>query len=489
VGVEDLLGLGRMMARQRDGGRKLAACLLHVRGRAGALQKLAANPAQRAFEQRRGQHNIVLKARQMGLTTWVAGRFFLKTITARGVLTVQVAQNQVAARSLFEIVQRMWENLPTELRNGPLRRSRASMDAMVFPELDSAFKVWSAADRNAGRGLSIQNLHCSEVSRWPGNAAETLAGLRAALTPDGEMVLESTPHGAHGAFYEEWVRAAESSSMVRHFLPWWMEPAYRDEAVAEEAMREDELALCSAHGLTAEQIGFRRRLEKNFGVLRAQEFAEDAESCFRASGDCCFDVSRLDALLDDAAEPVRKEENGLWVWLEPLPGRRYVVSADPAGGGAQGDFCGLQVVDEATGMQCAELQAKLPPREFARRAAAVARRYNDALLVVERNNHGAAVIAFLQTAERYAELYAEGGALGWLTTASSKEQMVSALGAALFERPEVFRSRRLLMECRSFVRGERGGTAAAAGTYDDLVIAMAIAQQVRTMRVRDAGNS
>ena len=42
-----------------------------------------ANAAQRRFEARqRGQNNIVLKARQMGMTTWIAGRFFLKTVTS-----------------------------------------------------------------------------------------------------------------------------------------------------------------------------------------------------------------------------------------------------------------------------------------------------------------------------------------------------------------------------------------------------------------------
>ena len=42
----------------------------------------------------------------------------------------------------------------------------------------------SAADRNAGRGLTVQNLHCSELARWPGDAAEILAGLRAAMAPN-----------------------------------------------------------------------------------------------------------------------------------------------------------------------------------------------------------------------------------------------------------------------------------------------------------------
>ncbi len=144
---------------------------LWVRDREGKLRKLVANPAQRAFERRRGRRNIVLKARQMGITTWVAGRYFLKTISQRGVLTVQVAHTRDAAESIFAVVHRMWENLPAFWREGPLVRSRANVGQMVFPKLDSEFRVVSAADENAGRGLTIQNLHLSEVSRWPGDAA------------------------------------------------------------------------------------------------------------------------------------------------------------------------------------------------------------------------------------------------------------------------------------------------------------------------------
>ena len=246
--VEELLALGQWIDAKPVALVKVAEGWLKVRDRDGVERPLRANAVQRAFERERGRHNIVLKARQMGITTWVAGRFFLKTITARGVMTVQVAQTREAAEGIFRMVQRFWECLPEELREGPLRRSKANAGQMCFPALDSEFRVVSAGDENAGRGLTIQYLHCSEVSRWPGDAGATLAGLRAALAPAGEMVMESTPNGAYGCFYEEWGRALEQGvgveqqvdgsasqrdgGMVRHFFPWWMEEAYVGAAVA-----------------------------------------------------------------------------------------------------------------------------------------------------------------------------------------------------------------------------------------------------------------
>jgi hypothetical protein len=84
-----------------------------------------------------------------------------------------------------------------------LRTSRANVRPIIFPKLDSEYRVESAAYRCAGRGLTIQNLHCSEVARWPHDLEETLATLRAAVPPDGEIFLESTPSGAGDTFYEE----------------------------------------------------------------------------------------------------------------------------------------------------------------------------------------------------------------------------------------------------------------------------------------------
>ncbi len=493
VEMSSLLELGRRMERDPAVSVRAAAEWLRVRDREGRSVALVANAAQRRFEERRGRQNIVLKARQMGITTWVAGRFFLRTITKPGTLTLQVAHTREAAEAIFRVVQRMWEELPEMLREGQLKRSKANAGQMVFPELDSEYRVASAADASAGRGLSVQNLHCSEVSRWPGDAAETMAGLRASLAPDGELVLESTPCGAYGGFYEEWCGGVDEGGseegLVRHFLPWWMEPAYLGRAVDAAAMTEEECALVVRHGLSAEQIGFRRGLERRYGGLRLQEFAEDAETCFRATGSCFFDVEAIERRMAELGPAFEVRRGGaLQVWYRATAGREYVVAVDSAGGGEDGDFAAVQVVDRETGLQCAELQEKLRPAELAKAAVELAREYGGAVVAVERNNHGAAVLAYLETSERYARVWRGRGEreAGWLTTAGTKPEMVARIGTLLMERPEMFMSRRLLGECRTFVAGERGKTGASSGSHDDLVMAMAVAQAVRVEQ--EAGN-
>lgn len=491
--LDELRGLGMVLderltsLKHQTTGMFLAETLLKVRDRRGQCVPLVPNRVQREFERRRGRRNIVLKARQMGISTWVAGRFFLKTITQPGTLTVEVAHTQEAAEDLFRMVHRFLDYLPAGLRQGALRTSRSSARQMIFPALDSEYRVESAGDANAGRGITIQNLHCSELARWPGNAAETLAGLRAAMPPDGEIVLESTPKGAAGCFFQEWRRADETGTM-RHFFPWWWEGGYVTDAVAEDTLTGDELAVRERNGLNLGQIGFRRKLKTDFDVLAKQEFAEDAEECFLASGACVFDVNAIDLRSRDAVGGVTTRLGGsLEIWYPPVTGRSYVVAADPAGGGAEGDYSAVQVVELETGLQCAELRAKLGVLELAREASALAKEYNRALLVVERNNHGSGVLAYLRSVCRYEHLYAGGGQDGWLTTSISRPAVLARIGSALVEEPEIFQSRRLLGEFRSFVRHANGKTGAQAGEHDDCVMAMAIAMGVRAELLESRG--
>jgi hypothetical protein len=177
----------------------------------------------------------------------------------------------------------------------------------------------------------------------------------------------------------------------------------------------------------------------------------------------------------DAPEPVERRRNGeLEIWLPALPGRKYVGAVDPAGGGSEGDYSAAEVLDLETGMQCAEFAGHVGGLELARLVTELAKEYNQAWLVVERNNHGSGVLAHVETSCRYARVWRQAGQAGWLTTSVSRPAALGRLDALLVEQPELVMSRRLLGECRSFVRLANGGTGAWAGTHDDRVMAMAI---------------
>jgi Terminase RNaseH-like domain len=457
---------------------------LKIRNKRGRLESLKANAVQRDYAEKAAKRSIVLKARQLGITTYVAARFFLNCISRPGTMCVQVAHDQRSAEEIFRIVHRLLANLPEVLRKGVLATSHANKRQIIFPHLDSQYRV-ETADENAGRGLTIQYLHCSEVSRWPGDAEATLAALRAAVPPDGEIVLESTANGAAGCFYEEWQRA-EQMGYSRHFYPWWWEPSYKREVEIVE-FTEEELELMQKHKLTAEQIGFRRETKANFGRHAKEEFAEDAESCFLASGDCIFDVDAIEKRLHEELPVMAQTDGGRSImFFPPQPGKEYIIGVDPAGGGSEGDYSCAQVIDRASGIQVAELRGHLTPEETAARVAVLARQYNKALVAVERNNHGHAVLGYLAMVHADVVRYHVKGTEGWLTSMATRPMMLRNLAGVLQAAPHLFNSSRLLEECKTFVRRPDGTTAAANGAHDDTVMAMAIALAVRAEVVGQA---
>jgi len=105
--------------------------------------------------------------------------------------------------------------------------------------------------------------------------------------------------------------------------------------------------------------------------------------------------------------------------------------------------------------------------------------YGTAWLVVERNNHGSGLLSLLQE-KGYARICkGTDGKDGYLTTSVSRPRMLAQMSLALVEEPGLFKSRKLLAECRSFVRLPDGGVGARSGAYDDRVMAMAIGLAAR----------
>ena len=463
---------------ERKGRDEFIERWLRIRTKRSNQSYLRLNRAQREYSHRCSNQNVVLKARQVGITTYIAARFFTQTITQPGTLSMQVTQDRESAEDIFRIVRRFWENLPENLRKGYLRTSHRNTRQLVFRNLDSEYCLASAAE-NAGRGRTIQNLHCSEVSRWGREGDEALVSLRSAVVPGGEIVLESTPNGAGGLFYEEWQRA-EETGYTRHFFPWWFETAYVIEPGANFLpLTQEELDLAAEHGLKKEQIAWRRKKWASLRRLAVQEFAEDPVSCFRASGECVFDLAAVEQAFEGMGEPLEARDNGrLTIWLPTRAKRNYVIGIDPAGGGIEGDYSCAEVIDRKLGTQCAELHGHWPPWEFAEKLGKLGKEYNTALLAVERNNHGYGVLACLHNL-KYPRVFVQDGQEGWLTSAVSRPAMIENLAAALMADPRLFRSERLLNECRTFVRRADGNTGAAPGTHDDCVMALAIAWAVR----------
>ena len=451
---------------------------------------------------------LILKARKEGLTTLCLGLCFWRTASRENAQAVTLGPEDEGTEKIFEIADRFYGSMPAELR--PRRLTEHNKRDLNFAGLRSSYYIGTAGKKAFARGSNVTIYHGTEVAFWPGKMSaqdNLLAGLDVAAEY-GEGWLESTPNGYGNLFHAMWEDAKEAGSPWEPiFLPWWFDARYRipltDAAKAEliAGLSDEEKALVAIHRLTPEQIAWRRAKQKERKRLFVQEYPEDDVTCFILSGTCFFDREKLQAIRLRAAEraPLAWKKfddvgtSDLVVWEEPKDGRRYAAGADVAEGTPDGNFSACGIFDVKTMNQVARLRGKWKPEEFARRSAVLAGHYNDALLGVERNNHGHSALNTLANTLEYPNLYyhveydaSSGGhhrVLGWPTTPKTRPIMLDRLRDAIEDGETDARDVVLLGEAMSFVSRTTDSGArkymAAEGCKDDMVITWAIAAMMR----------
>lgn len=122
---------------------------------------------------------------------------------------------------------------------------------------------------------------------------------------------------------------------------------------------------------------------------------------------------------------------GLTAFVAPEAGRGYVIGADPAEGNPQSDESAASVVDGLTGEQVAVLAGRFDPAVFAAHVATASEYYNSAPVLVERNNHGHAVLLWLGEFSTVHCLPGLDGKPGWLESGRSKPLAVDCAADVL----------------------------------------------------------
>jgi hypothetical protein len=111
---------------------------------------------------------------------------------------------------------------------------------------------------------------------------------------------------------------------------------------------------------------------------------------------------------------------GLEIYAPPLPGHSYVIGADPAEGNPTSDDSALEVLDKQTGEEVAALAGRFQPATLAAHVDALGKWYNAAAVLVERNNHGHAVLLWLRDHSPLLRLWGHDRHEGWLSSIKGK---------------------------------------------------------------------
>ncbi len=459
-------------------------------------QKLVHQQLEQQLREQGRIRALILKARQVGISTYVEGRFFWKITQTRNANAFVLSHLAESTNAIFNMVRSFYDQVPHKAFKPTL--SSQSAATLVFDEINSRYRVGTARSTQTGRGQTNRFVHGSEVAFYP-QGADIVAGLLQTVGGDGsEVILESTANGAGGWFYDQVMKSLRGETdWITCFVPWFAMQEYKAKVRPYFQRTKDEEQLAEKYGLSDEQLQFRRNKMDELGGhdLFRQEYPTTAVEAFLTSGRCFVE----DEVLSDAESECYTpdfmgefDHSGMFEriqgpyreWYPPNPDDSYVIGVDVAEGLAYGDYSCAQVLD-SRGNQVACYHGHIDPWDWGNIVANLGKRYNSAYIIVERNNHGLTTLRRLQELN-YPSLFVESsldGAYGdrmtkrggFLTTSKTKPLIIDNLAALLRQRDSGVADIELVKELRTYVIDEKGATNAQNGCYDDRVMAFAIA--------------
>src|SRR5574341_710068 len=182
--------------------------------------KLRFKPLQLDLLSKLTGRDLVLKARQVGISTCIQARLYRLAATS-AVATATLSHEDKSTQKFRRMTDRFWQNMPEAFRPA---RKYANSALTTYPDFDSEAEIYTAGNTATGRSGTYTHVHGSEAAFWP-DAEALVAGIMQGGNP--EIVLESTPNGAQGYFYNRCMEALDGSiEWTLHFYPWWWEPEY-----------------------------------------------------------------------------------------------------------------------------------------------------------------------------------------------------------------------------------------------------------------------
>ena len=440
---------------------------------------------------------IILKARQMGLSTYTCARVFWKAYFNPFHKSVVMAHDAATSDALFNMSRNTIANMPDEFKP-KLKTSNAK--EIQFEHNDSGYRLYTAGSPEAGRGTTPTVCHLSEVAFWT-HDEKILAGLFQGISQaDGtEVILESTANGVGNAFHRIWMGAVRGENeYIPIFVPWYLMSEYRRKSPEGFQLNPDEIEYAEKYKLDSDQMYWRRLKIAESGDLKfRQEYPATPEEAFIVSGNNVFDLEKLQSYIPQAALGIKefdymaclfndKPKGHLEIFKYPTFNEPFIIGADVSLGVGQDYSCA--VVLNTKREVCAVFRDNhLDPSKYGDLLFYLGRYYNNAMIAVESNSMGIATLNRLKQMN-YQNLYhqtkvanvsdEEGLRLGWRTTIATKSVIVGHLKNAIENLDISVPSAYMIHELMMYISDENGKTGAVKGEHDDTVIALAIALEV-----------
>lgn len=201
--------------------------------KSGKLKRFRCNWAQDELYHNMWYCNVVLKARQLGISTFICLLFLDRCLFNSNLAAGIICHTREDAEYMFKRIKFAYDNLPADIKGFRVATVDSARE-LVFNN-GSSIRVGTSM-----RGSTLQYLHISEFgkicAKFPDKAEEIITGSLNTIAPGQYCFIESTAEGKSGVFYDICKKAQADRDAGKelnqldfrfHFFPWHKEPTYR----------------------------------------------------------------------------------------------------------------------------------------------------------------------------------------------------------------------------------------------------------------------
>ncbi len=399
--------------------------------------------------------NIILKSRQLGLSTLVAAYAVWQAVFYKEKNILIIATKLAVAQNFIRKVKTYIKSMPKWLLVPVIT---ANNKQQVEFSNGSQIKAVPTSE-DAGRSEALSLLIVDEAA-FVRNFDELWMGLYPTLSTGGRAILLSTPNGVGGQYHEIYTKAERKENKFNPIkLMWDVHPE-----------RDDDWFDKETKNMSKKQV--------------SQELLCD----FASSGDTFLSNDVLEKIRVLTKSPIEKSGpgNNVWYWEYPIESVTYTMSCDIARGDS-GDYSAFHVINNKDMSIACEFKGKIPPDQFASLVYDISKRFFNAMVCPENNAYGYTMLVklaelgykniyFAKEKEKYQYLYGDANNIakaGFTTSKESRDKILANLEESLRNGRIKSYSQRLYSELKTFIWNGKKITA-MKGYNDDLIMSLAI---------------
>lgn len=445
--------------------------------------------------------NIILKARQLGFSTFICIFLLDYALFNKNRQIGIIAQGKDEASVMFRKVKIAWDNFPKSLKE--FLGAQAIGDSAVEYEFTNGSVMRVATSLRSGTYHAVLISEFGKIcAHYPEKGEEIITGTLPAIPAGGICFIESTAEGEGGRYWEMVMDAMKLARQGRplttkdfkfFFFPWY-------DNISNQVAGDLELDMTVTDYLDKleKRIGreitkpYRNWYQLELAVQKSkmkQEHPSWPEEAFLSTGNKLFDSEVVEQQRQRCETKPIEIRGDFLIYRRYVRGHIYGLGADVSQGVSR-DSSTIVVIDFTTGEVVATYQSStIDPILFAHDIKKIAIEYGGCIAAPEANTVGQTTCIELRNI--YENIYTqvrEGmledkptAKLGWLSTGASKPRMMYELSEAMATFDLKVLDAGILSEAKMFNKEDSLETQVTPSTtrHFDLLIAAGIAWQMR----------